>query len=88
MPVHEYKQTVEYYDVSRFIHKTLIIPQPYSVLPVIDGFQVVIASLYDSKPKTCIEKTIRCAIELLTLCMVYFLYRKTNNCSRKFKNEY
>ena len=52
MPVHEYKQTVEYYDVGRFIHKTLIIPQPYSILPAIDGFQVVIAQLNDSKPET------------------------------------
>ena len=52
MPVHEYKQTVEYYDVGRSIHKILIIPQPYSLLPAIDGFQVVIAPLNDSKPKT------------------------------------
>ena len=52
MPVHEYKQTVEYFDVGRFIHKTLIFPPPYSVLPAIDGSQVVIAPLNDSKPKT------------------------------------
>ena len=52
MRVHDNKQTVEYYDVGRFIHKTLIIPQPYSLLPAIDGFQVVITPLNDSKPKT------------------------------------
>ena len=74
MPVHEYKQLVEYYDVGRFIHKTLIIPQPYSVLPAIDGFQVVIATLNDSKPETLIEKTIRCVLVLLQLCMVFFFF--------------
>ena len=52
MPVHEYKQAEEYYDVGRFIDKTFIIPQPYYMLPAIDGFQVVIAPLNDSKPKT------------------------------------
>ena len=51
MPVHEYKQLVEYYDVGRFIHKTLIFPPSCSVLPAIDDFQVVIAPLNDSKPK-------------------------------------
>ena len=63
MPVHEYKQTVEYYDVGRFIHKTLIIPQPYSVLPAIDGFQVVIVTLNninreDNSLCTCITSTL------------------------------